>query len=103
MAVYPANDSTLVNQIGEILGADLDVVMSLNNLDGESCNQSLTRPEGCASALACGPGAKAPCFKTMHGGLALYPCYSYRGRTPEAKSQAAREATQPYILLDQGC
>lgn len=46
MAVYPANDSTLVNQIGEILGADLDVVMSLNNLDGESCNQSLTRPEG---------------------------------------------------------
>lgn len=46
MAVYPANDSTLVNQIGEILGADLDVVMSLNNLDGESCNRALTRPEG---------------------------------------------------------
>lgn len=36
MAVYPANDSTLVNQIGEILGADLDVVMSLNNLDEDS-------------------------------------------------------------------
>lgn len=34
--MYPANDSTLVNQIGEILGADLDVVMSLNNLDEES-------------------------------------------------------------------
>ncbi|XP_027467134.1 NADPH--cytochrome P450 reductase isoform X1 [Zalophus californianus] len=36
VAVYPANDSTLVSQLGEILGADLDVVMSLNNLDEES-------------------------------------------------------------------
>uniref|UniRef100_A0A8C0MQN0 NADPH--hemoprotein reductase n=1 Tax=Canis lupus familiaris TaxID=9615 RepID=A0A8C0MQN0_CANLF len=36
VAVYPANDSALVNQLGEILGADLDVVMSLNNLDEES-------------------------------------------------------------------
>nr|6J79_A Chain A, Heme oxygenase 1,NADPH--cytochrome P450 reductase [Rattus norvegicus]6J79_B Chain B, Heme oxygenase 1,NADPH--cytochrome P450 reductase [Rattus norvegicus] len=36
VAVYPANDSALVNQIGEILGADLDVIMSLNNLDEES-------------------------------------------------------------------
>ncbi|XP_034844494.1 NADPH--cytochrome P450 reductase isoform X4 [Mirounga leonina] len=36
VAIYPANDSTLVSQLGEILGADLDVVMSLNNLDGES-------------------------------------------------------------------
>lgn len=35
VAVYPANDSSLVNQIGEILGTDLDTVMSLNNLDGE--------------------------------------------------------------------
>jgi NADPH-ferrihemoprotein reductase len=38
VAVYPANDSTLVNQIGEILGADLDVIMSLNNLDGKFQN-----------------------------------------------------------------
>lgn len=36
VAVYPANDSALVNQLGEILGVDLDVVMSLNNLDEES-------------------------------------------------------------------
>ncbi|XP_053864121.1 NADPH--cytochrome P450 reductase isoform X1 [Malaclemys terrapin pileata] len=36
VAVYPANDTSLVNQIGEILGADLDVIMSLNNLDEES-------------------------------------------------------------------
>lgn len=35
VAVYPANDSSLVNQIGEILGTDLDTIMSLNNLDGE--------------------------------------------------------------------
>ncbi|XP_029076443.1 NADPH--cytochrome P450 reductase isoform X1 [Monodon monoceros] len=36
VAVYPANDSALVNQIGKILGADLDVIMSLNNLDEDS-------------------------------------------------------------------
>nr|XP_009941230.1 PREDICTED: LOW QUALITY PROTEIN: NADPH--cytochrome P450 reductase [Opisthocomus hoazin] len=36
VAVYPANDSSLVNQIGEILGTDLDTIMSLNNLDEES-------------------------------------------------------------------
>lgn len=35
VAVYPANDSSLVNQIGEILGTNLDTIMSLNNLDGE--------------------------------------------------------------------
>ncbi|KAJ7309012.1 hypothetical protein JRQ81_008297 [Phrynocephalus forsythii] len=36
VAVYPANDTSLVNQLGEILGADLDTVISLNNLDEES-------------------------------------------------------------------
>uniref|UniRef100_A0A8C4WQB5 Cytochrome p450 oxidoreductase n=1 Tax=Gopherus evgoodei TaxID=1825980 RepID=A0A8C4WQB5_9SAUR len=36
VAVYPANDTSLVNQIGEILGVDLDIIMSLNNLDEES-------------------------------------------------------------------
>ncbi|NXA35254.1 NCPR reductase, partial [Eudromia elegans] len=36
VAVYPANDSSLVNQIGEILQMDLDTIMSLNNLDEES-------------------------------------------------------------------
>ncbi|XP_043859610.1 NADPH--cytochrome P450 reductase [Dromiciops gliroides] len=36
VAVYPANDASLVNQLGEILGADLDVIISLNNLDEES-------------------------------------------------------------------
>lgn len=35
IAVYPANDTSLVNQLGEILSADLDTVISLNNLDGE--------------------------------------------------------------------
>lgn len=44
MAVYPANDSALVNQLGEILGADLDVIMSLNNLDGESWVPGLPLP-----------------------------------------------------------
>ncbi|XP_060612712.1 NADPH--cytochrome P450 reductase isoform X1 [Anolis sagrei] len=36
VAVYPCNDTSLVNQLGEILGADLDTVISLNNLDEES-------------------------------------------------------------------
>lgn len=36
--MYPANDTSLVNQLGEILGADLDTVISLNNLDGEYIN-----------------------------------------------------------------
>lgn len=35
VAVYPANDTSLVNELGAILGADLDTVFSLNNLDGE--------------------------------------------------------------------
>ncbi|XP_030042001.1 NADPH--cytochrome P450 reductase isoform X2 [Microcaecilia unicolor] len=36
VAVYPANDTLLVNQLGEILQTDLDTVISLNNLDEES-------------------------------------------------------------------
>uniref|UniRef100_A0A8C9Z4Y0 NADPH--cytochrome P450 reductase n=1 Tax=Sander lucioperca TaxID=283035 RepID=A0A8C9Z4Y0_SANLU len=36
VAVFPTNDSTLVNKLGQILGVDLDVVISLNNLDEES-------------------------------------------------------------------
>ncbi|MBN3271198.1 NCPR reductase, partial [Polyodon spathula] len=36
VAVYPINDTTLVNKIGEILDVDLDTVISLNNLDEES-------------------------------------------------------------------
>ncbi|XP_077338307.1 NADPH--cytochrome P450 reductase isoform X1 [Lithobates pipiens] len=36
VAVYPANDSSIVNKLGEILSADLDTVISLNNLDEES-------------------------------------------------------------------
>lgn len=34
VAVYPANDSQLVNRIGELLSVDLDKVISLVNLDG---------------------------------------------------------------------
>ncbi|PWA20469.1 hypothetical protein CCH79_00003706, partial [Gambusia affinis] len=36
VAVFPTNNSELVNKLGEILGVDLDVVISLNNLDEES-------------------------------------------------------------------
>ncbi|CAJ0940531.1 unnamed protein product [Ranitomeya imitator] len=36
VAVYPANESSIVNKLGEILGVDLDIVISLNNLDEES-------------------------------------------------------------------
>ncbi|XP_006640872.1 NADPH--cytochrome P450 reductase isoform X1 [Lepisosteus oculatus] len=36
VAVYPVNNAAIVNKIGEILGVDLDTVISLNNLDEES-------------------------------------------------------------------
>uniref|UniRef100_A0A3P8WTS6 NADPH--cytochrome P450 reductase n=2 Tax=Cynoglossus semilaevis TaxID=244447 RepID=A0A3P8WTS6_CYNSE len=36
VAVFPTNDSMLVNKLGQVLGVDLDVVISLNNLDDES-------------------------------------------------------------------
>uniref|UniRef100_A0A8C9R747 NADPH--hemoprotein reductase n=1 Tax=Scleropages formosus TaxID=113540 RepID=A0A8C9R747_SCLFO len=36
VAVYPMNDTSMVNKLGEILGSDLDTVISLNNLDEES-------------------------------------------------------------------
>lgn len=36
VAVYPINDVSIVNRIGQILNADLDTVISLNNLDEES-------------------------------------------------------------------
>lgn len=34
IAVYPKNETALVNKIGELLGVDLDTVFSLVNLDG---------------------------------------------------------------------
>ncbi|XP_062341507.1 NADPH--cytochrome P450 reductase-like isoform X1 [Osmerus eperlanus] len=36
VAVYPVNDASLVNRIGQILDVELDTVISLNNLDEES-------------------------------------------------------------------
>ncbi|XP_073778870.1 P450 (cytochrome) oxidoreductase b isoform X3 [Danio rerio] len=36
VAVYPINDTAMVNKIGELLAVDLDTVISLNNLDEES-------------------------------------------------------------------
>ncbi|XP_061105065.1 NADPH--cytochrome P450 reductase-like [Conger conger] len=36
VAVYPINDTSIVNKIGELLAVDLDAVISLNNLDEES-------------------------------------------------------------------
>lgn len=36
VAVYPANESSIVNKLGELLGVDLETVISLNNLDEES-------------------------------------------------------------------
>ncbi|XP_055064008.2 NADPH--cytochrome P450 reductase isoform X1 [Misgurnus anguillicaudatus] len=36
VAVYPTNDTTVVSRLGERLGVDLDIIMSLKNLDEES-------------------------------------------------------------------
>ncbi|RXM33903.1 NADPH--cytochrome P450 reductase [Acipenser ruthenus] len=41
VAVYPINDTTLVNKIGEILNVDLDTVISLNNLDGKEVGETV--------------------------------------------------------------
>ena len=35
VAVYPINDPELVTKLGSLLGADLDTVVSLNNVDGK--------------------------------------------------------------------
>merc|ERR1712142_318445 len=35
VAVFPTNDAALVNRLGQVLEADLDAVISLNNLDEE--------------------------------------------------------------------
>ena len=35
VAVYPTNDSALVDRIGELLDVDLDEVISLVNVDGQ--------------------------------------------------------------------
>lgn len=60
--MYPANDSSLVNQIGEILGTDLDTIMSLNNLDGEYGSTLSTgrSPSAVASVLPTRAGARSP-------------------------------------------
>lgn len=36
VAVFPTNDAALVNKLGQVLGVDLDIVISLNNLDGKA-------------------------------------------------------------------
>ncbi|XP_063060939.1 P450 (cytochrome) oxidoreductase b isoform X1 [Engraulis encrasicolus] len=36
VAVYPTNDTSIVSKLGDLLGVDLDTVISLNNLDEES-------------------------------------------------------------------
>ncbi|XP_028840368.1 NADPH--cytochrome P450 reductase isoform X2 [Denticeps clupeoides] len=36
VALYPTNDTFLVNRLGELLGVDLDTIISLNNLDEAS-------------------------------------------------------------------
>lgn len=35
VAVYPTNDSALVEKFGEILNVDLDTVITLTNVDGK--------------------------------------------------------------------
>ena len=75
VAVYPANDSSLVNQIGEILGTDLDTIMSLNNLDGEYGS-----PLSSSSSLA----AMASVLPTRAGADRL--------RVPQGTSRQAEES-----------
>lgn len=75
VAVYPANDSSLVNQIGEILGTDLDTIMSLNNLDGE-CGSPLS--------ISSSPSATASC-----------PCTRAEVRSPSGLRQTGTSRGHP--------
>ncbi|XP_077063679.1 P450 (cytochrome) oxidoreductase b [Siphateles boraxobius] len=50
VAVYPINDTAIVNRIGDILGVDLDTVISLNNLDEESNKK---HPFPCPTTYRC--------------------------------------------------
>ena len=40
LAIYPQNDSTIVNKIGELLKVDLDTVISLKNVDEDSSKKN---------------------------------------------------------------
>lgn len=66
--MYPANDASLVNQLGEILGTDLDTVMSLNNLDGEyrSPMHMSSSPSAMASVLPTTAGVRSPSGPVRH-------------------------------------
>uniref|UniRef100_A0A6Q2X1V8 NADPH--hemoprotein reductase n=1 Tax=Esox lucius TaxID=8010 RepID=A0A6Q2X1V8_ESOLU len=50
VAVYPTNDTTIVTKLGQVLGVDLDTVISLNNLDG-TCSPHCTALFESAEAL----------------------------------------------------
>lgn len=43
VAIFPVNDTAAVERIGELLGADLDTVFSLNNVDGQHnvCSENI--------------------------------------------------------------
>lgn len=51
VAVYPINDTAMVNKIGELLAVDLDTVISLNNLDGTTVTLTVGRRVQLKSAL----------------------------------------------------
>lgn len=78
VAVFPTNDAALVNKLGQVLGVDLDVVISLNNLDGNTLrlrqDLDLTRRHMSEVAglrhVVPPPGAK---LRTV---IALFPCLS---------------------------
>lgn len=63
VAVFPTNDAALVNKLGQVLGVDLDIVISLNNLDGNMPNPCKdldlmcchkTEAAGLCHSLSCG-------------------------------------------------
>lgn len=75
VAVFPTNDSALVNKLGEVLGVDLDVVISLNNLDGIALN-----PHKDLELMCChvSEGAGSPHLTSceLHAIISVFPCLS---------------------------
>ena len=53
VAIYPTNDTALVNRIGELLSLDLDTVFTMKNLDEDSTKRT---PFPCPTTYRTGKG-----------------------------------------------
>lgn len=77
VAVFPTNDSALVNKLGQVLGVDLDVVISLNNLDGTALNPHEDLELVCCH-ISEGAGSRHLKSCELHSIISVFPCLSHK-------------------------